>query len=77
MFPRLTDKSFVKQKPNLGIFSPYKKDVRESLNINQTAINILKLCDGTKNVDEIAQELHKNYYYNEDELVVKKILKIF
>lgn len=75
MYPKLTEKSFLKIRPDTDLFSPYKDGFRDSVKINKTAADILSFCDGTNSFDYIVEELKNKYNENED--VVRKNIKEF
>ena len=68
MFLKLADNSFVKRKPgkNSNTFSIYNNNSRGSIVINDSASNILELCDGTNTLDDIVNILRKKYNDTED-----------
>lgn len=75
MVPELTDKSFLKKKPNEYLFSPYKDGLRDSIVINDTAMEILSLCNGINSIEDIIKILKKKY--NEKEDIVKQNVEEF
>lgn len=75
MYLKLKDKSFIKKRPDTYLFSPYKDGIRDSVEINKTALDILDFCDGTNTIDYIVGKLKNKY--NEKEEVVKENVEEF
>lgn len=61
MFLRLTDKSYIKYKPDSYIFSSFKDGYRDPAIINESAAEILALCDGTNTLQDIVAVLSEKY----------------
>jgi hypothetical protein len=59
MFLKLSDKSYIKYKPNSYIFSIFKDRFRNPVEINESAAEILALCDGTNTREDIISILSK------------------
>ena len=57
----MINNAFVKLKPNSYLLSYSFCNFRTAVLINKSALDILKLCDGTNAVDEIIQILMKEY----------------
>lgn len=74
MFLKLCEKSFVKRTPDSYSYSFFKNKIRNSLQINQSAYDILSYCDGTNSVDDIILHLCKKY---SDESTVKNNVEGF
>lgn len=72
MFLKLSEKSFIKIKPDVYIYSSFKDKVRSALVINESAFNILKLCDGTNSIESIITKL-KNKYNSETNTIRKNV----
>lgn len=61
MFLKLSEKSFIKPKPDVWIYSPFKDGIRKVLSINKSAFDILSLCDGTNSITDISDNLKAKY----------------
>ena len=66
MFLKLCVKSFIKCTPSSYNYYFFKNGIRNSLQINQSAYDILSYCDGTNSVDDIVFHLRKRYDSNEN-----------
>ncbi len=66
LYPILINNAFVKLKPNSYLLSYFLDNFRTAVLINKSAFDILKLCDGTNTVKEIAQILAKEYGEKEE-----------
>lgn len=81
MFPRLTNKSFVKFTPNNKehVFSFFINDARGYVCINESGSSILSLCNGIHSIEEITVILSEKYKeaYNIVENNVKEFLDPF
>lgn len=75
MFLKLCEKSFIKRTPDSYSYSFFKNKIRNSLQINQSAYDILSYCDGTNSMDDIVLHLRKKY--NSDENTVKNNVESF
>ncbi|NFD78322.1 radical SAM protein [Clostridium botulinum] len=77
MFPKLTDKSFVKQTPDnkANVFSFFLNGKRRYVGINESASSILGLCDGMHSIEYIISILSDKY--KEDSNVVEKNVQEF
>jgi Predicted Fe-S oxidoreductases len=77
MFPRLADKSFVKQKPDKEphVYSSFINETRRTVLINESASSILGLCDGMHSVEDIISILSDKY--KEDSNVVRENVQEF
>ncbi|MDR3156913.1 MAG: PqqD family peptide modification chaperone [Lactobacillales bacterium] len=72
MYLKLIEKSYLKIKPNLISFVFYKNGFRESFPINDSAYEILRLCDGTHSFQEIVEQL-KSIYDEETEIIQENV----
>lgn len=61
MFLKLSEKSFIKPKPDVWVYSPFKDGIRKVLSINKSAFDILSLCDGTNSITDISDNLKAKY----------------
>jgi hypothetical protein len=61
MFLQLNDRSYIKQKPNSHVFSGFRDNIRSNLEINESAADILSLCDGAHTYEDIVFTLAKKY----------------
>ena len=75
MFLKLSEKSFIKQKPDVWIYSSFKDNTRQVLSVNKSAFDILSLCDGTNSVTDISNELKVKY--NSESDAFKEFVEIF
>lgn len=75
MYLKLSEKSFLKKRPDAFLFFPYKNGFRNSVKINETAFDILSLCNGNHTFDNIVKHLKNKY--KENEQVIKKYINDF
>lgn len=75
MFLKLCEKSFVKCTPDSYSYSFFKEGIRNSLQINQSAYDILCCCDGQHNMEDTVLHLCKKY--NSDKNTVKNNVENF
>lgn len=63
MYPKLKEYSFVKKVPekDANIFTYIQGMDRKIITINESASNILGLCDGTHSIEDIAKTLSEEY----------------
>ncbi len=61
MFLKLSQKSFVKYKPDSYLFSFFKNNFRSDLVINNSAASILELCSGTNSLKDIVNIIGEKY----------------
>ena len=75
MFLKLSEKSFIKPKPDVWIYSYFKNGIRKVLSINKSAFDILSLCDGTNSISDISDKLKVKY--NSDSNAINEFVKTF
>ncbi|MGB8451876.1 MAG: PqqD family peptide modification chaperone [Anaerocolumna sp.] len=77
MYPQLTEKSFVKQKPDkkAHVYSSFNNHIRGAILINESASSILGLCDGIHSEGDIITILSNKY--KEDKNIVKENVQGF
>lgn len=75
MFLKLSEKSFIKPKPDVWIYSSFKDGIRKVLSINKSAFDILSLCDGTNSITDISDKLKVKY--NSDSNAINEFVEAF
>lgn len=77
MFPKLIERSFIKLKPDMNLLSFYLNNERGTVEINESAKNILTLCDGTNNIEMIVDALKYTYQDKREDITdfVNEFLK--
>lgn len=68
MFLKLCEKSFLKCAPGYYSCSFFKNNTRNSLEINESAYNILSYCDGNYTKDDSISALCEKYSSSEEEI---------
>ena len=75
MYIALVKGNFLKRIPDSFLLSYVIKGSRIAVKINESAYEILKLCDGTKTIEELYDILQKKY--REQINVVEENVKLF
>jgi len=53
---KLAEKSFIKISPNKNLFCIFKNNIRDIILINNSASDILSLCNGVNSIDDIVNK---------------------
>lgn len=75
MFLKLCEKSFIKCTPDSYSYSFFKNGIRNSLQINRSAYDILSYCNGQNSMEDIILNLYEKY--GSDKNAVKNNVESF
>lgn len=75
MYPILTEPKTLKIQPKYTLVYTVSKGMIYPVSVNKTAGEILSLCDGQHNIDEIIEIMHKKYA--EEFILVQKFVEEF